>query len=530
MNDAISAWKALLGNDRVITEQAELHRRSANAVGSDVVPIAILRPTESRQVQPLVEIASRFRTPIYPTSTGRNWGYGAASPVVSGCAVVDLSDLNTIHFVDEKHGLIRVEPGVTQGLLYNYLNARNLNWMVPVHGGGPDCSLLGNALERGYGLTPTTDHFLALTSLKAILADGTIYESAFRSMEADVIAAAHRWQIGAYLDGIFSQGNFGVVTDATFILKERPEHVEAFFIRIPDDNNLAEFVEHLGSILRSLDGVVTGVNLMNERRVLSMSRPYPKGTVGSNSTIPDDLLKEYTSRAGITRWTVAGVIHSVNGFARNTRREIRKRLPRSCSRPIFMNRKRIAMAKRATSVLPVSRQSYRQQLASIDAFIDLAEGRPRRIALPLAYWLTGDEPAEKTAMDPAKDGCGLIWYSPLIPIDQNVVDAYIKMVESTCVEHGIEPLITLTSLSSCHFDSTVPILFDRNDSSAVARAHACYDSLCERAKRLGCVPYRLPTITLAKRPNPLTDLPATVLHNAIKDRLDPYNIISPSRY
>ena len=36
---------------------------------------------------------------------------------------------------------------------------------MPVTGAGPNCSLLANALERGYGITPPTDHFGAVTRL-----------------------------------------------------------------------------------------------------------------------------------------------------------------------------------------------------------------------------------------------------------------------------------------------------------------------------------------------------------------------------
>ena len=73
-------------------------------------------------------------------------------------------------------------------------------------------------------------------------------------------------------------------------------------------------------------------------------------------------------------------------------------------------------------------------------------------------------------MDPARDGCGLIWYSPLVPMNPDRVSRYVDMVENICVAHGIEPLITLTSLSNRCFDSSVPLLFDRNDASQRVRA------------------------------------------------------------
>ncbi len=125
---------------------------------------------------------SQFRVPLFPISTGRNWGYGASSPAIDGAVILDLSALQAIKFVDRELGVVELEPGVTQGMLHQSLSDEGNAWLTPVHGGGPDRSLLGNALEPGYGLTPTTDHFEALTSLEAVLADGAIYRSAFHAL------------------------------------------------------------------------------------------------------------------------------------------------------------------------------------------------------------------------------------------------------------------------------------------------------------------------------------------------------------
>ena len=227
-SEAIQEWKQFLGTG-VVSAEESVAKHGKNTIGSNARGSAVLRPRSSSDVVKIVEISARHKIPLYPVSTGRNWGYGAASPVVDGSVVVDLSALREIKMVDAELGIVSLQPGVTQGMLYDYLVAHELPLMVPVHGGGPTCSLLGNALERGYGLTPTSDHFAGLTSLKAVLPDGSAYESPFHAMGAELIGSAHRWGIGPYVEGLFSQGNFGIVTEATFTLQQRPEHVEAFF-------------------------------------------------------------------------------------------------------------------------------------------------------------------------------------------------------------------------------------------------------------------------------------------------------------
>ena len=526
---AISQWQNLLGTERVITDPETIKDHGKNAYGSDKRGSAVLLPRTESDVQEIVRITVEHNVPIYPVSTGRNWGYGAASPCRDGDVIVQLSDLKEIRMVDEELGIVSIQPGVTQGMLADYLKANQLDFMVPVHGGGPTCSLIGNALERGYGLTPTTDHFAALNSLRAILPDGSIFRSPFHAMGVELIGSAHRWGFGPYVEGLFSQGNFGIVTEATFALQRRPEHVEAFFLRISDDRQLGELVESLRGILGTMGGNIAGVNLMNDRRVLSMSNKYPSTQVSPNEIISPQQCEQMGKDGGITAWTLAGVIHCPAAMKTSIRRELKRLLPASISRPIYMNRRRVRWARSVSKWLPIGRQSTMKQMSSIESLLDLADGIPRRVALPLAYWLRGQSPSTDQNLDPAKDGCGLIWYSPLVPMKAAAVQEYVRMVNRVCIEHQIEPLITLTSLSNRLFDSTVPILFRPELSGAVERAQACYQALIKCGHEIGCLPYRVSTGAM-KSMLEMGDGSHWHFVTSLKRAIDPNGLISPGRY
>ena len=77
-------------------------------------------------------------------------------------------------------------------------------------------------LERGYGITPYADHFAAVTALEAVLPDGRIYRSALSELGGATVDRAYKWGIGPYIDGLFAQGNFAVVTNMTIALAPRP--------------------------------------------------------------------------------------------------------------------------------------------------------------------------------------------------------------------------------------------------------------------------------------------------------------------
>ena len=100
-----------------------------------------------------------FGVPVYPISSGKNWGYGSRVPAADGCILLDLGRMNRIVDFNEELAYVTVEPGVTQAQLYAFLRERGSNLWVDATGASPECSLIGNAVERGFGHTPYGDHF-----------------------------------------------------------------------------------------------------------------------------------------------------------------------------------------------------------------------------------------------------------------------------------------------------------------------------------------------------------------------------------
>src|SRR5581483_642737 len=181
----------------------------------------------SAEVQQLIALAKEHKIRLYPVSVGNNWGYGTRNPPRSDCVVLSLERMDRILHFDHELGLATLEPGVTQGALARFLDSRRVPFMVPTTGAGPKASIIGNLLERGFGITPLADHFQSLMCLEAVLADGSIYRSSLRSLGLGELAKVYKWGVGPYLDGLFAQGAFGVVTQATVALARRPEAVVA---------------------------------------------------------------------------------------------------------------------------------------------------------------------------------------------------------------------------------------------------------------------------------------------------------------
>lgn len=526
---AVEAWRARLGEQAVLSGAAAQQRYGMCTSGAERAIPAALRPRSVDEIVAVVGIAHRHHVPLYPISTGHNWGYGGANPATDGCVVLDLSKLDRIVDMDAELGLVTLEPGVTQQALYEYLEGNGLAFLVPVTGGGPHCSLLGNALERGYGITPYADHTAAVTALEAVLPDGRIYRSALSELGGTRVDRAFKWGIGPYLDGLFAQSNLAIVTRMTIALAPRPERTEAFVFGIARDADLDRAVPAVQKVLRSLAGVTGSINLMNSRRVLAMAAPYPQRRSGTDGILPAETVAELADQYRIMAWTGLGALYGRREIVKVARRAIRAILKPAVGRLAFLTPRFTATASRLLDRVPgVSRSRTAGRARTFAAAMRLVEGRPSEVALRLAYWKSEAAPRPGAALDPARDGCGLIWYAPLVPMTAPLVRRYVEMTGEVCAAHRIEPLITLTSLSDRCFDSSVPLLFDRGDANQTARARACCRALLEAGRREGFVPYRLGIDAMDWLTR--SDAPAWDLAAAIKSAVDPADIIAPGRY
>ena len=530
IDGAVEAWQALLGREAVLVGSAA-SAYGVNTIGIERRIPAVLRPSSADDVAQVVRIAGRHKVALYPISTGANWGYGSANPVVDGCVVIDLSAMTGIDDADIELGIVSVEPGVTQRSLRQFLDERGLPFLVPVHGGGPDCSIIGNALERGYGITPYADHFGAVMTLEAVLPNGERYNTALADLGAPTVDRSFKWGVGPYLDGLFSQGAFGIVTRMTIALAPVPERVETFFFGLRSHEDVAPAVHAIREVLRSVGGVTGSINLMNARRVLSMMEPYPADRVGPEGIVPQATIDQMARKAQVMSWTGIGAMYGTSKVVRAARSAVRRKLKGVARRLIFISPPAVQRGRRFLEVVP-GRGGRRvwNYVTTLDKSLQLIAGAPSEIALPLAYWKSGNRPVPDSgrSMNPARDGCGLVWYSPLVPMNPERVRRYVDMVDRVCTEHGIEPLITLTSLSDRCFDSTVPLLFDRSSPDEAKRADRCYRALLSAGQELGCVPYRSGVQTMELFTG--VDSSFWRLVRTLKGAVDPDNLIAPGRY
>jgi len=524
-NAAIKAWQALLGSTRVLSGAHTLAQYQ-----EDTFPLynpqavqAVLLPKDVAEIQALVNIANTHKVALYPISRGRNWGYGSKRPPRGPVAIIDMGALNAISQYDEVLGSVWVQPGVTPGMLYTFLKQKGNHFMVPVTGAGPDTSILGNVLERGYGITPYADHFNAMIGLEAVLPDGSLYQSPLQSLQGHAAASVYKWGIGPYTDGLFAQGNFGIVTGMRVSLATRPSKLLAFIFSF-EHIDLPSVIRGIRALLATAGGNLGGLNLMNKARVLSMIRKDGKGLHGFTDPV---VLEALGKQHRVADWTLTGAIYGEGPVVWGVKRLLIRYMGHIAVKKQFLRAPLINRALHLVKKLPGKMKKRLQpKLETVQLALGNMAGEPNAVALSLAYRHSGEW--RQGEQNPAKDGSGLIWYAPIIPIEHDSVLLFHDRFKVICEKHGIEPLLTYTTVNERAFSATIPILFNKYDDRQAFRAKACYEELLAMSQETGMLPYRLGVDSMEN----LKKWGKAHFEKvqALKRAWDPNSILAPGRY
>lgn len=477
----------------------------------------------------LSELVTKFRErreSYNVTSTGNNWGYGCYASHQTSIHHISLKKMNQIKEFDRENGLITLEPGVTYNILSQYLQKNAPEWIAPVHGGGPDCSVIGNALERGYGITPIMDHFGACQALKAILPDGRIYQSPLSSIDLKHLSKKFRYGIGPYLDGMFTQSNMGIVTEMTIKLAPKSESIELFFFNF-DESEIVDGVEIIRKIKTKYKGIVGGVNLMNKERMLSMLVDYPEELIKSRKPLPQELIQQKKKDFMVGDWNIVGAIYGQKEIVKATKKLIKRDIKNFKAKKVFLSQSKIQLLNRIDSSIPfLFTNSLKRTFKALTELLNILNGIPERTALKLAYW---KNLSNRKIANPTHDNCGIIWYAPLVELNQKNVRDYIKFMKRVSERFDFNPIITLTTVDEMCFDSTVPILFNKEDPVDQKRAHDYFHALLEEGYLEGFYPYRFGTHSMDNFIDKLDSEYISII-DSIKKAFDPNCIYSNGRY
>lgn len=520
----ISQLHQLFGNRFIPSAEAsELY--GADTGGAVRALQGVVKIAHAYEVGALIELACERGVALWPISGGRNFGYGTSLPVQSGALIVDLSGLKDIQFHAASH-TVTIEAGVTQADLLDFLTRSKLAYLVPTTGAGPHGSLVGNALDGGYGMTPVSDHFDGLTNFQGYWGNGHAMSDSLAELAGPDMA--RRWSAGTGLNvrSLLRQSNLGIVTAATLQLAPKQPHSRMVVIQWESERAFEAGQVALAE-LKEIIPAMTAVLSVNKERTQAANGQFalrnPSAPSWTNPAMP--VKQEFTSLA-----TIFGPEHTTAGACKDLKRHLKG------ARVLCLSRNQLATLGKLASKVPAALLArfeglnfLHQKVSSLASTIALLDGEPSHEFLKLAYAAQNPAPAMHVDSNPAKDNQGILWFAPLVPLTETGVREGLSLIRGILDNHGFDALMGLTIRNSRTGIATIPLIFEKTAENA-QRAHACYKELVATCAHAGMPPYRLNIESMAAVASLRVQGDHKRLHAQLKAALDPCNIIAPGRY
>jgi 4-cresol dehydrogenase (hydroxylating) len=304
-----------------------------------------------------------------------------------------------------------------------------------------------------------------------------------------------------------------------------PEYFQAYYFCCEEPGQLLPLVDALRPL--RLDHTIRGAShIANDYKVLSALEQYPWERAGGVTPLPGSLMRELHRELKIGTWNGSGALYGTKAQVKEARRLLRRALGGTVSKLQFLDDRTLRIASAfARPYEFFTGWNLKRTLALLQPVYGLMKGIPTAHPLASTYWRKRTAPP--TAMDPDRDGCGLLWASPVAPADGQHASRLTALASGILLDHGFEPMISLTMITDRSLACVVSIAFDRELAGEDERALNCYHELMGRLADGGYHPYRLGLASMAG--GDASDAYSDLLRK-LKNTVDPVGILAPGRY
>jgi 4-cresol dehydrogenase (hydroxylating) len=487
--------EALLGSQWVNRSEETIRRYGETTLpGPNHPPSGVVYPGSTQEVQAIVRAAIEHKAVLWPVSKGNNISLGSRAPFEPGQVVVDLGRrMNRIISFNEEIGSIALQPGISFQELHDELERRGGKFMADTTSGPPEGSVLGNMTDKGAGYTPYADHFGMTCGFEVVLGTGEVLRTGDGALPQASEWHMSKYSFGPYLDGLFTQANFGIVTEIGLWLMPKPPVTRSFFFSFPDDEDIGEIVE-LARPLKMSNFVPTMMRVSNDLWLAASEQPHPEYAT-SRTTLSDKARRALQAEHGIGAWVVSGAFYGASEAA------VAPMIERVRSHFTKSGKARYIPHEEAVE-RPMLKTAY-------DAYC----GVPTVHELKQLQW---------------RPGGGISVFTPGIPMSGPLTKKCTALSRSILEKHGLE-YVKMYVCAPRFARGLHQILFNRQDPDEDARADAAYRELATAYAELGLQSGRAP-IRYHDLHMSLLDPILRKTYGAVKQALDPHGVLADGRY
>ncbi len=495
--DALQAFRRIVGRDHVFTGDDLVSYVDPYSIAADpnahATPAAVA-PQSAEEVQAILRAANQHHVPLWPISCGKNHGYGGAAPRMAGTVVLDLNRMNRILEVNVESGYALVEPGVSYFDLYRHVQEKGLKlWLdVPDAGWG---SIVGNALERGVGYTPYGDHFMMQCGMEVVLPNGDMVRTGMGAMPGNNTWQLFKYGFGPYLDGIFSQSNFGVVTKMGVWLMPEPPGYRPYMITFEREEDIEQVVEVLRPL--KVNSVIQNAATIRSLVLVACINATKSQYHAGPGPLPDSAAKKIMADQDIGMWNFYGALYGPPPIMDTLWTIIRDSFATIPGARFFTPEER----KRDNDVLKHRALTMR--------------GVPRLTEYSLVNWVGGG---------------GHIGFSPVSPIKGAEALKQYRMVRDRLHEHGFD-YMSVFAIGWRELHHVIELVFDRTNPDEARRAREVFAIMVREAAEAGYGEYRthISFMDQIAKTFSWNNGAQLKLHELLKDALDPNGILAPGK-